>query len=271
MRGDKFVFGTFQVKEKAILKNLVCRCLEVGVKTFDTAPSYQTESFLGEILSEIFANTGNRRTDISVQTKIDGWQMQESKGNIHSHVHNALHKMQLDYFDTVFIHWPFPEFLTETWNSLIELKRSGLIRNIGLCNVRQRHVIKLQNTTNVLPDVIQIECHPLRNAKKEIQFFHSNYIKVQAYSPLCRMDTRVSNSEVLKRIAMAHGCTLVQVVMRWHYQNGVLPVFMTKKVERIKDNTGIEDISLSQKEMNAIDNMDINYNAFVESMCCPGF
>ena len=271
MEEDKFVFGTFQVNDASVLEQVIQKCFEYGVRTIDTAPSYKTESLLGSIFQNLGVNKGNARKQIRIQTKIDGWQMQASKGNVFKYVKEALQKMRLDYIDTVLIHWPFPDYLSETWQCLSDIKAKGVIRKIGLCNVRKRHIIQLVGETSIKPDVIQIERHPLRNANHDIVFFHEQCINVQAYSPLCRMDARVKESTLLQQIADSHHTSLAQIIMRWHYQSGVTPVFTTKKADRIINNTAIFDFSLSQEEMTIINNMDINYKLFVESICCPGF
>ena len=174
MNNNSFVFGTFQMNDKHVLKKLFVHCLDIGINTIDTAPSYKTEKMLGEIFSDLGVNKGAKREHIIVQTKIDGWQMQTSGGQVQCYVKEALRKMQLSYIDTMLVHWPFPDYLSETWNSLYDLKNKGLIKRIGLCNVRKRHVHKLNEETSILPDVIQIERHPLRNANEDIKYFHHN-------------------------------------------------------------------------------------------------
>ena len=78
--------------------------------------------------------------------------MQENDGEMSKYVQDALNKMNLDYLDLVLVHWPIPEYLYATICSLNELKEKGLIRNIGVCNVRLGHLKRIQSNVGILPD-----------------------------------------------------------------------------------------------------------------------
>ena len=121
-----------------------------------------------------------------------------------------------------------------------------------------------------MPDVIQIERHPLRICKEDVEYFKNKGITVEAYSPVCRMDERLVESTLLHEIALKYNKTIGQVILRWHIDTGVVPVFMTKKESRVAENMDVFDFSLSIEEVEKISSMDINYKIFVESVCCPG-
>jgi diketogulonate reductase-like aldo/keto reductase len=270
MQIPSIIFGTFQHHNEEVLHTLVDAAYEHGIIGFDTSPSYQTEEMLGNSIKRLLSNKNLQRNDIFIQDKIDGWQMEESKGNITKYVDSSLQKLKSDYIDVLLIHWPFPDFLEKTWIKFLELKEKGKIKYIGLSNVRERHVNNLIKKTGIIPDVIQIERHPLRTCLKDIDFFHSQNIKVQAYSPICRMDNRLRESVVLNQIAEKYNKSISQIILRWHIDTNVIPVFMTSKITRIKENIQIFDIKLTQNEIMAINALNINYKIFVESTCCPG-
>lgn len=112
--------------------------------------------------------------------------------------------------------------------------------------------------TGIRPDVVQIERHPLRTCKNDVRYFQSEGITVEAYSPVCRMDKRLADSAILKSIAQKYKKSMGQVILRWHIDTGVIPVFMTKKEARIKENVDIFDFSLVPEELKAISELDIN-------------
>lgn len=116
-------------------------------------------------MEELCTSKEIRRQDLFIQDKIDGWQMEEAKGKISCHVETSIAKLHCNYIDALFIHWPFPEYLPETWQAFSDLKKQGKVRLIGLSNVRERHVKKLMEETGIRPDVVQIERHPLRTCK----------------------------------------------------------------------------------------------------------
>lgn len=270
MKFPQIIFGTFQYADSEELSIITKCAYENGIVGFDTSPSYNTEKMLGTSLSQLMQYKGISRDNLFVQDKIDGWQMEETKGHIACHVESGLMRLGMEYLDVLFVHWPFPDYLYETWQSFAELRKNGKIRYLGLSNVRCHHVKRLIERTGIKPDVAQIERHPLRICKTDVNYFHSQNITVEAYSPVCRMDSRLLNSRLLKEISYKYNKSIGQVILRWHVDTNVIPVFMTKKEYRIKENTNIFDFSLSGQEIDAINRLNINYKIFVESVCCPG-
>ena len=224
---NKSYEGLFQVVETAVKQ---------GIVHFDTAPSYRTEEILGTVIQKIFRSSGLRREDVFIQTKIDPWQMQE--GGVRGHVELALGRMHLEYFDSLLIHWPVPEYLDDTWKVFCDLYKEGIVRKIGLCNLRARHILHMLDM-EIVPQIIQIERNPLRTCAQEIEVCHEYGIEVQAYSPLCKMDERIANSTILMEIARKYKKSIGQIVLRWHLDTGVIPVFTSTKQSRIMEYTDI--------------------------------
>lgn len=50
----------------------------------------------------------------------------------------------------------------------------------------------------------------------------------------------------------------MQVVLRWHIQNGVIPVVRSLNKYRQLENISIFDFTLNDEEMKAIDSININ-------------
>lgn len=270
MKIPSIIFGTFQYQSIEELEPIIKCAYENGIIGFDTSPSYNTEEMLGEAIEKLIAVKEIKRQNLFIQDKIDGWQMEETKGKIAPHVDNSLQKLRCDYIDALFIHWPFPDYLEETWESFAKLKALGKVKYIGLSNVRERHTKKLIDETGIRPNIVQIERHPLRVCRNDVAYFHSEGINIEAYSPVCRMDKRLVASDVLKNIAYKYNKSIGQVILRWHIDTGVVPVFMTRKENRIKENVDVFDFHLTNEDIDSISSLDVNYKIFVESVCCPG-
>lgn len=268
---NTLVFGTgaSAAKNYEDLLKLIQKCIESNILIFDTAPSYKTEKILGKVLSECIQKLKIQREKIVIQTKIDPWQMQDNRNNVRYYVEDALKKMNFSYLDTLFIHWPIPEYLDRTWKSFIDIHEEGLVKNIGICNIRYRHLLKFKNL-NMMPQIIQIERHPLNICKKEIDFCLDNNIKIQAYSPLCKMSPLLKNSKILKNIACKYNKSIGQIILRWHVDTGVQPVFTSKKINRIEEYSNIFDFNLTKNEIMEINKMNKNYKLYLESCICPG-
>lgn len=247
------------------MERIVQSAFDVGIPAFDTAPSYGTEEMLGKALANV---AGQKRDSFFCSDKIDAKQMYE--GKVKQHVEQRLRMMRLDYFDLQLIHWPLPQYVDRTWKQMSELKSEGKIKSIGICNVRVRH-LEQYATLGIIPDYVQIERHPLNTCKAEVDYCHNHNIKVMAYSPLGRMLPEIRSSKILSDIASKYGKNIGQVILRWHLDSDVIPVFGTRKEQRLRENTDINDFKLTEQEADSIEMMNNNTKIFLESWGCPKF
>ncbi len=265
-----FGTGASSYKDFDGLHTVISSAFENGIYGFDTAPSYGTEEILGRCLAQCMDDYGVSRSDVYVQTKVDAWQMMEGKDQIKGYVTDVMGRMQLEYLDALLVHWPVPEYLEKTWDAFSELRDSGIVHHIGICNVRMRQLNAFLNWY-VQPELVQIERNPLRTCRREIEFCHEHGIVVQAYSPLCKFHEDIRTSTVLSEIAEKYHKNVGQIVMRWHIDTGVVPIFTSKKASRVKEYAELSDFALSGDEIDAISNMNRDYKMYLEACACPGF
>lgn len=264
------VIGTFGNTKYSDLQKVVDTGLDCGIKAFDTAPSYGTERMLGKALRNCSMLHHITRENLFVSDKVDAWQMQRSNGDVRFYVEKAIKEMNIQYLDILFVHWPVEEYLQSTWDSMQKMKEDGLVKDIGICNVRKRHLEKWKKL-GIDPKFVQIERHPLRTCQDDMQYCKEQGITVFSYSPLCRMHPKLKESPLLREIAEKYGKNIGQVILRWHIDSGTTPVFMSKNPQRIKQNVDLFDFSLSKEEIKKVDGLDCNYKIFLESWGCPGF
>lgn len=264
------ILGTFQNNNYQDLLNVVDAAFLNKCYAFDTAPSYGTETDLGKALASCMEKYAVDRSEVFVSDKVDAWQMIEGKGDVEQYITNALNKMQLDFFDVVWIHWPIAEFVQQTWNSLQKIHNKGLVRAIGICNVRVKHLEELKKN-GINPRKIQIERHPLRVGQDEMDYCLANNIEVYSYSPICRMHHDLRNSSILQRLAEKYHKNIGQIILRWHLDTYAIPIFMSKNPKRVAENLNIMDFRLDAKDLNEISSLNQNYKIFLESWGCPGF
>ena len=268
---SSMVLGTFQHKNSSLLEELIRSAVEMGYTAFDTAPSYGNEAQLGQIFQKMLSCGEIDRSDLFVIDKIDGWQMYEGGGEVTRHVEDALRKLQLEYIDLMLIHWPFPEFFHRTWESLARIYATGKVKAIGVCNVRVRHLSGLIDSTGIKPHVVQVERHPLNVMEDLIDYNVVNEIVTQAYSPVCRMHGDLVKSSLLEELAAKYQKSIGQIILRWQVDSGAVPVFMTTKRERLKENLAVFDFRLRREDVFRISAMNKNFKIFLESRGCPGF
>lgn len=264
------IFGTGLSSGKDYETLLECcsKAVDCGILSFDTAPSYRTEGVLGQVLADIRNEKQIDRSSLHIQTKIDPIQMYE--GEIRKHVDKVLPIMQLEYLDCLLIHWPVYKYFRKTWESLERLKDDGITRSIGVCNLRECHLKELKGI-GIIPNVLQIERHPLNIFEAERRFCEQNGIILQDYSPLCKMHPLLKESKELAEIAERHDCGIGEVILCWHIQTGAIPIFTSTKPSRIEGYASIEKIVLTESELATVSAQNINHKLYLESLICPGF
>lgn len=241
-------FGLYKVTGQQTISAAIDTAYQAGYRLFDTAQLYQNEAEVGQALADLRVP----REELFVTTKV----AEENQGyqRTIASVKDSLHKLQLDYVNLLMIHWPIERAFFDSWQALIDLKKAGLTKSIGVSNFQMIHLQYLATQASELPVVNQIERHPRLNQAPLVKFDREHGIVTQAWSPLGR-GTILANP-VLKQIGDHHHKSPAQVVLRWHLQSGV--AFIPKSVHqaRIEQNMDIYDFELTADEMAKIDTLN---------------
>lgn len=148
----------FQDIDEEVSRQTVREALSAGADFFDSAFMYglgRSEELIGEILAE----TG-RRSDVVLATKAahivtdSGIKLDNSPAFLTEAVDIALKRLQTDYIDLFYIH--FPDGVTppdEAVGALQRLKEAGKIRAIGVSNFSME-ALKVANKDGYV-DVVQ--------------------------------------------------------------------------------------------------------------------
>ena len=75
-------------------------------------------------------------------------------------VENNLSLMDIGYIDQYLIHAPHGGHVLECYDVLLDYKKRGLIKSVGVSNFGVNHLDAIKNSGRPLPDVNQIEMHP---------------------------------------------------------------------------------------------------------------
>jgi aryl-alcohol dehydrogenase-like predicted oxidoreductase len=136
--------------DEADTRAVVHAALEAGINFFDTADSYGdkggSETLLGKIL-------GARRKDVILATKFaspmrDGITRRDaSRRYIMQAVEASLQRLQTDWIDVYWLHWPDPLTpIGETLRALDDLIHAGKVRYIGACNLAAWQMVEAEWT-----------------------------------------------------------------------------------------------------------------------------
>ncbi|WP_309241916.1 aldo/keto reductase [Brevibacillus daliensis] len=243
--------GVWKTEDGEQVIQAVVSAIQHGYRSIDTAKIYRNEDGVGEAIKKC----GVPREELFITTKV--WNKDQGYESTLAAFDKSMNKLGLEYLDLYLIHWPGPdsERMADTWRALEKLYADGRVRAIGVCNFHITHLQELFKTAKVKPMVNQVELHPLISQKEMISFCKENNIQVEAWSPLMQGNL---DQPVLQQLAEQYGKSPAQIVLRWHLQNGVVIIPKSVKEHRIKENADLFDFSLTDEDMERINDMSAN-------------
>lgn len=242
-------FGTWQIANEEAEK-AVLNALDAGYRSIDTAMIYANEEGVGRALK----GTSLAREEIFLATKV--WNTDQGYDQTLRAMDQSLSKLKTDYVDLYLIHWPNPknDKYVATWKALNRLRTEGIARSIGVCNFNIEHLENIIEQTGIIPAVNQVELQPFFQ-QKELRQFHEKYkIVTEAWSPLSR-GTIFTNDTILE-LSQKYQKTPAQIILRWHFENGVVAIPKTATTQRLLENLNIFDFHLSQHDLEKINHLD---------------
>jgi len=221
--------------------------LRQGYRLLDSAVNYENEGAVGNAVRL----SGVPREEIRVTSKLPG--RHHKKANVTWAIEESVLRSGLDYLDLYLIHWPNPsqQLLVEAWEGMIEARERGLVRSIGVSNFLPEHLDQLIARTGVAPSVNQVELHPYFNQSAQRAADKERGILTQAWTPIGKGTALLAEAPIVE-IANKHGRTPAQVVLRWHFQLGVLPIPKSANAARRAENLDIAGFALDDADMASI-------------------
>ncbi|MBT2659119.1 aldo/keto reductase [Bacillus sp. ISL-18] len=238
--------GTYKLKGNEGVKSILS-AIDTGYRLIDSAYNYENEGTIGEAVRR----SSVPREELKITSKLPG--RYQTYDMAVTTIQESLYRANLDYYDVYLIHWPNPKQDTyvEAWQALIDAKKSGLIRSIGVCNFLPEHLERLEKETGVKPSMNQIELHPFFNQSSQRNWHKENNIVTESWSPLARANEVLQNN-TLQQIAEHHQKSISQIILRWHYQLGAISIPKSASPQRQLENISIFDFTLNDTEMNLI-------------------
>lgn len=234
------------------LSNTISDAIKMGYRLIDTSAAYFNEAPIGQAIKK----SGVPREELFITTRVTN--QQQYQDNVRDSFFSSLKKLDLDYIDLYQIHWPVPDHYLKTWKEIEKLYAEGLIKAIGVANCHQHHIEEILKICEYPPMVNEIEVHPLFSQKPLIQYCTEHNIRVEAYTPLARNEERLRNNRTLHALADKYHKTTMQVILRWHIENGVIPIPRSTNPDRLRQNIDLFDFSLTPEEVKSIDAININ-------------
>ncbi|MBN9159778.1 MAG: hypothetical protein BGO98_26700 [Myxococcales bacterium 68-20] len=242
-------FGVWQIPDPEAEK-ATREALASGYRSIDTAQIYANEEGVGRAI----ASSGVARSDVFLTTKV--WNANQGRDATRRAFDDSLKKLATDYLDLYLIHWPSPKrgLYVETWKALIELKKEGRVRSIGVSNFGPNELKRILDETGERPVLNQIELHPRFQQRETCVFHEAHGVATEAWSPLGQ--GQLLQDPVVTSIAQKHGRSAAQVLLRWHLRHGFIVIPKSATPSRIRENFDVFGFDIDAEDMKALDGLD---------------
>ncbi len=272
-------FGTYLIPDEEA-RSAVLRAFRTGYRHVDTAEAYGNEPGVGEAIRAAMDELGLTRDEIFVTTKLwpgnaEWGQEEKTYDTTIESLEASLDRLGLDFVDLYLMHAPVAkEHRLEQWRAMVELKRRGKARAVGVSNFGSPHIAEIEAAGLPLPDANQIELHPWSQKPELVAELERKGIGIIAYSSLLPLSSwrdvegqDSAKSEALKaegesadspfkRMARKYGVTEAQVLLRWGVQKGYAVLPKSTNPERVAQNIDLFSFELDDEDMAEIATMD---------------
>jgi aryl-alcohol dehydrogenase-like predicted oxidoreductase len=267
------------------------RALELGVTLIDTAEVYgpfTNETLVGQAIR-------GRREEVVLATKFglishtggDPGTPDSSPPNIRTALEGSLGRLGVEHIDLYYQHRVDPKVpIEETVGALAELVAEGKIRHIGLSEAGP-DTIRRANAVHPITALQSEYSLWTRDAENwTLPVLRELGVGFVAYSPLGRgmltgkvrsiedladsdfrrtnprfkdenFQHNLSSADEVQSIADEVGCTSAQISLAWLLAQGgdIAPIPGTKRVSRVEENAGADNIELSAEQLERLDKL----------------
>jgi aryl-alcohol dehydrogenase-like predicted oxidoreductase len=282
--GMSYAYGEIPGKKEMI--SLIQKAVEDGVTLFDTAEMYgpfTNEELVGEALASY-------RSKVVIATKFgikmqDGKQVQDSRpGQIRKSLEGSLKRLRIDYIDLYYQHRVDTAVpIEDVAGAIKDLIREGKIKHWGLSEagvktIRRAHAVHpltaIQSEYSLgwrrpeqelIPTLEElgigfVTFSPLGKGfltgsfNKDSKFNKSDFRNIVPRFTPEALEANQVLVNLLKKVAEQKNATPGQIALAWllAQKPWIVPIPGTTKVNRLEENIGAANVTLTSKELNDI-------------------
>ncbi|MEU7887972.1 aldo/keto reductase [Microbispora bryophytorum] len=256
-----FDLGTPSDRERSIA--VLRRAVDLGVNHIDTAAFYFSRlRSANELINRALAPYPD---DLVIATKVGPgrdpsgeWLPFARPDQLRGQVEENLRQLGRDHLDLVYLRQPGLDSIAEHFGALAELREAGLIRHLGISNVRPGHLAQAQAIAPVV-SVQNLYGVGATRSRGQLRTCGEQGIAFVPFFAIAGegRDQGASGTdrEEVLAVARAHGATPAQVRLAWTLQQGphVLAIPGTGNPDHLTENVAAATLRLTDEEMARLD------------------
>ncbi len=226
-------------KDRAAMRRLLARAVDLGHNFFDTADSYGpdvSEILIAEALHPYPAGLVIGTKGGLTRPSRHRWDENGRPEHLRRAVDGSLQRLRLERIDLYQFHAPDPKVpYAESLGTLVELQRAGKIRHLGVSNVSLRELEHARRIATIVS--VQNE-YNIENRKDNDVLAACEKAGI-AFIPWFPLDAgRALRSGKVRRVAARLGATPAQVAIAWLLARSpvMLPIPGTGSIAHLEEN-----------------------------------
>lgn len=234
-----------------VCRNAILSAIRLGFRKFDTASFYGNEVEVGEAIRQAIDEGLVTRDELFVTTKLYPGSEFANPGES---IERCLSRLDIGYVDLMLLHHPGANDV-KAYEEMERYVTQGKIRSLGVSNFYIDEMTDFLGKVKTKPVLVQNEIHPYYQEREVVRWMQKRGIIVEGWYPLGGRgyNRELLSEPVIQQIANRHGKSLVQTILRWDLQNGVVVIPGSQNPDHQRENISIFDFQLTREEMNAID------------------
>ena len=252
-------FGVYLIEGDENTKRACLEALKLGCRHIDTAHAYQNERGVRDAVWE----SGIPREEIWLTSKL--WPSEYGEGKTMAAIDKMLDRLGTTYIDLLLLHQQFGDYLG-AWRDMEKAVSQGKVHNIGLSNFESDRLEEIFEQAVIKPAVLQVECHPYYQQQALKQRIEPYGTALECWYPIGHGDKGLIQEPLFKALADKYGKTAVQIILRWHIQEGHIIFPKTTNPLHMQENFDIFDFCLNDQEMREIRALDCGKRFFTMSL-----
>lgn len=263
--GEAFAAATDpRDRDQAI--SVLRRAVELGVNHIDTAAFYfSPPRSANELINRALAPYPD---DLVITTKVGpgrdpagNWLPHATPEQLRGQVEENLRQLGRDHLDVVNLRIVGTDSIAERFGALAELRSAGLIRHLGLSNVRPHHLVEAQS---IAPVVCVQNMYGIGASPEQKEFLRICGEQRIAFVPFYSIagagragGATTDNSTEVHAVARAHKVSTAQIRLAWtlHQGSHVLAIPGTGDPDHLAQNVAAGSLRLSEDELTALDSL----------------